>query len=207
MYPAKEITDQVFGRLTALYPSKLPGKKKWLCQCECGKFIRVLTSRLILGGTKSCGCLIADVLKTRNKTHGQSRTLAHISWCAMKTRCYNPRVEGYTNYGGRGIKVCERWLHSFENFLEDMGPRESTSLSIERVNNDGNYEPGNCIWATRKVQNWNSRNCHYIKTPLGTMSLSEACEKFNIKRCTMKRRLRAGYYGADLLKPSLRSCR
>lgn len=211
MYPAKEITDQVFGRLTALYPSKLPGKKKWLCQCECGGFIRVPTAALISArtkgtGTKSCGCLKSIIPAERNRTHGMSKSLTHVSWCAMKTRCYNPRIAGYKDYGGRGIIVCERWKYSFENFLADMGERTSKELSIERINNDGNYEPGNCRWATRLHQNRNSRNCHYVNTPLGKLTLTQVVETYGVKLCTLKRRVRRGFSDTDLIKKSLRSC-
>lgn len=132
----------------------------WLCKCDCGNRRTILGRSLRTGNTKSCGCLLAVGSGEGHVKHGHSRRGKHTpeynSWRAMNKRCSNPNTPGYKNWGGRGIKVCKRWL-KFENFLADMGPRPAFT-SIERRNNDGDYKPSNCYWATRKEQRANQRN-------------------------------------------------
>lgn len=119
----------------------------WLCKCVCGNYKVVTGSHLRSGHTKSCGCT-----KRMQTIHGGSYTPEYTAWLGMKSRCYNSNHNRYIHYGGRGITVCDRWKDSFENFLADMGKRPSENLSIDRIDNDGNYEPSNCRWATGKVQ-------------------------------------------------------
>lgn len=132
----------------------------WFCHCDCGATRAVRTKSLLRGASTSCGCFNRDVVgqiaASTNRRHGMTRTPTYTSWQAMRTRCENPRRIGFANYGGRGIAICERW-HSFENFLADMGERP-IGASLDRLNNDGNYEPGNCRWATRCEQNRNRRS-------------------------------------------------
>lgn len=129
--------------------------------CACGVAFSAVVNNVMSGNTKSCGCLRKEVVAAtgrKNRRHGESRqTAEYRTWMGMKIRCYYPNTNGYENYGGRGIKVCERWLNSFESFLADMGRRPSTSHSIDRVNVNGNYEPKNCRWATDKQQRRNRR--------------------------------------------------
>lgn len=150
-----------FGRLlvTSKGKNRIYGRKKqtsWVCKCDCGNTTVVMRHSLTCGLTKSCGCLQREVAVIVNTTHGMSESKTYNTWRGMIDRCSSPSHEAYKHYGGRGIIVCERWL-TFENFLADMGERPA-GLSIDRYpNNDGNYEPGNCRWATPKEQRANQR--------------------------------------------------
>jgi len=150
-----------FGRLTVINRAK--SSKRWQarywCECSCGEILIVLEYNLQSGNTKSCGCLHREATATRSFKHGQSQKgkgSTYLSWYAMKQRCFNPKHDAYIHYGGRGISVCERWM-LFENFLADMGEKPSVGMTIDRINVDGNYEPGNCRWATWSQQAYNKR--------------------------------------------------
>jgi hypothetical protein len=127
----------------------------WLCRCDCGTTRHVSGRHMRRGASVSCGCLKAERQALRNRTHGMFGVPEYHSWSGMIQRCTNPGNPSYANYGGRGITVCERW-RSFKDFLLDMG-RRPKGTSIDRIDNDGSYEPGNCRWATRTVQNSNKR--------------------------------------------------
>ena len=161
-----DITGQRFGRLTALQPAgKYFHMIAWLCQCECGRQVTVAGNTLRMGAQQSCGCWNRELmarLGRASKRHGHcvaaKTTPEYRSWGAMRDRCRRPGHKAYKHYGGRGIQVCERWS-LFENFLADMGPRPP-GHTLDRVNNDGDYEPSNCRWATLSEQNKNQRRRH-----------------------------------------------
>ena len=193
-----DLTGQVFDRLTVV---EFAGKDKrgkilWSCRCVCGKEKAVRSDRLKSGATRSCGCLQREAvarIQEENITHGHARrgnvTKTRQAWNHMKQRCYNPKDTGYKHYGGRGIQVCDRWLDSFENFLEDMG-EVPYRLTLERVNNNGNYEPGNCKWTTQKRQQNNRRNNKIIEFNGKTHTMSEWADILGINSATLKKRLR-----------------
>lgn len=160
-------TGQRFGRLVAVNRAQSPSSRSphWLFRCDCGTEKVISVSAVINANspTRSCGCFRRE--KARNfgrnfRTHGEAGfnvTPEYQTWLAMRHRCRNPKVPGFKNYGGRGIVVCDRW-QTFENFLSDMGRRPDSGFSLDRVDNDGDYEPGNCRWATRLEQAANQRH-------------------------------------------------
>jgi len=174
-----------YGRLLVL--EDLGGNpKQVLCRCDCGNDHFVISVLLRNGSTKSCGCLRRT--PPTNKTHGKSNSATYRVWAGMMTRCTNEKEPSWKNYGGRGITVCERWK-KFENFLTDMGERP-IGLTIDRYpNNDGNYEPGNCRWATYTEQAENRRSARYVVIYGVSMKLSVASARFGISSSRIRDRI------------------
>lgn len=155
----KDIAGKKFGRITALRFKDVHFRNaRWVCKCECGSVKVVYGCHLRSGKVVSCGCFQRERAYETNKTHGCTHDLEYGIWKTMKARCCNPKTKSFANYGGRGIMVCDRWMNSFENFISDMGTRPSRKHSVERKNNNGNYDPSNCVWATQKEQSNNTRS-------------------------------------------------
>ena len=156
--PAKlNLTGQRFGRLVALRRTVNSGAKtQWLCQCDCGGQVPVITHHLKSGNTSSCGCIRRATDTPATGKHGLYKLPEYKIWKGIRKRCFNKNVPRYHCYGGRGITICERWS-DFELFYEDMGPRPSPNHTIERKENNGNYEPSNCIWLPKSEQSKNRR--------------------------------------------------
>ena len=151
-----DITGQTFSRLIAIEQVGSRNKRAlWRCQCSCGQEVIVIGKLLRSGHTKSCGCWRSDNWFIQKQTHGESHTRLHRIWSGMKTRCGNPHCAAFLRYGGRGIRVCPEW-QNFTPFRDwAMAHGYADDLAIDRINNDGNYEPNNCRWATYKQQGRN----------------------------------------------------
>jgi hypothetical protein len=203
-------TNRKYGKLTVI--SRAPdailksGIKRvmWLCSCDCGAETSVAASNLANGHTQSCGCMVKEVCSRNFKVHGLTDTKAYRTWCAIKGRCSSPGLENYKFYGGRGIKVCERWKASFEAFLEDMGHPPTPNHSIDRIDHNGDYEPGNCRWSDALEQANNKRNNRVYTFAGKTMSVSMWARELGISPYTLFTRLKTWPVERALTTPKLR---
>ena len=206
-----DLTGRTFGRLTVLKRDKdrsKPGRTYYLCKCKCGNKKSIRSDGLTSGDSKSCGCLqkenILKVVEEHIVTHGESNSRLYGIYCGMKARCYNKNRKSYKDYGGRGIKVCDEWLNDFEAFRNwAFKNGYSNDLSIDRIDNDGDYEPDNCRWVNRKQQNRNKRTNRIIEIDGKKQTLTDWCNEVGIGRHTVLDRINKGWNEKDavLTKP------
>lgn len=187
-----DLLGKTFSKLTAIFWNIRGTHIIYSCRCKCGNETTVQRGNLLNGHTKSCGCIRRENSKKIHSTHSRSKTQEYAIWNQMMQRCYNAKNQRYSSYGGRGIIVCERW-HKFENFLEDMGERPSKEHSLERIDNNGNYELANCKWATKKEQCRNRRSNHLLTYNGETKLIIEWAELLGLEDYTIYNRLRLGW--------------
>lgn len=206
----KNLTGVRFGKLTVIHfagqmTNPSGGKRTmWYVQCDCGNVIKYDAGHLRMGRKDNCGCVLKYGQHTI--THGASiggRPISEYNiWASMKERILNPNYRHFLHYGGRGITLCARWRDSFESFLADMGPRPSKKHSIDRINNNAGYEPGNCRWATRFEQA-NNKRCNVILTHGGmSLTVAEWSRKLNINEDSIRYRMKAGWTIDKILTPA-----
>jgi hypothetical protein len=187
---AQDITGLTFGRLVAeQYIGVQQGHHCWLCRCSCGKAKVLPSGHLRSGATKSCGCLHDEVAGDNNRTHGLSKTYFDRIRLRMLGRCYNRFAHNFKHYGGRGISVCTRWRESLVAFAEDMGPRPTIRHTLDRIDNNGNYEPSNCRWATKVQQMRNTRTNTLIEFRGKTQCLKAWSIEIGVNASTLCNRL------------------
>lgn len=196
---SRDLRGLKFGRLTVLeIADKRRRSALWLCQCDCGSSTKIIFGNSLKRGlTKSCGCLHHEVMITRG-THRMAKTKLYKAWSAMKERCSNQKHRAWRYYGGRGIRVCERW-QTFENFLADMGERPFAKATIERKDMNGNYCPENCRWATQAEQKRNTRQSHFLTYNGLTMCLADWASKMSIPSQTLSYRALQGWTPEECL--------
>jgi hypothetical protein len=195
-----ELSGKTFGRLTVVRRGPNAGSKtRWVCKCVCGRDSLCVGHNLISGHTTSCGC----ARDRSHLKHGKCRTRLYGIWHGMRTRCSNVNSEDYPDYGGRGIRVCERWQDDFEAFAADMG-EPPPGTTIDRINNDGNYDPGNCRWATRAEQSRNTRRNRIIEFKGKRLCVAEWAREIGMLPDRLATRLHRGWPIARALTTPVR---
>lgn len=192
---ALDLTNRRFGRLVALGPigRNANGDIRWHCRCDCGNATFVAATHLIHNHTTSCGCYQAEVTTKRSTSHGMSHTKEYEAWCSMNKRCYSPNNKEYQNYGGRGIAVCDEWRYDFVAFYDHIGPMPFPKATIDRINNELSYFPGNVKWSTQKEQARNRRNNTLLTHNGKTQSMSAWVEETGISRGAIQTRIKMGW--------------
>lgn len=194
MPPFRNLVGMKFGRLYVIEREGTDYPVKFRCKCDCGNEKIILSASLIGGNTTSCGCFRKEQALKATKKHGMWRSRMYNCWLNMKQRCYYEKSKFYKDYGGRGITVCDEWKNSFEAFYEwSMENGYNDKLTIDRIDVNGNYEPSNCRWATRKEQQLNRRT-NVLHTLNGvTMAESQWCEKLGGEETLIISRLKRGW--------------
>lgn len=203
----KDLTGQRFGRLTVIERAEnnKSGRVCWKCLCDCGNKHIVSSNNLLRGEVKSCGCLRDDLKKENHHRfiHGMKNTPLYHSWATMKQRCFNPKTEKYSRYGGRGITIYPDWVNSFKTFYDYVSKLPhfgEKGYTLDRIDNDGNYEPNNLRWATVKEQSRNRSNNHLVDYNGEAMTLAEASEKCRVNFATLTNRIQHGEKGDYLFR-------
>lgn len=197
----KSLVGQIFTRLTviSLWGHSADGKRNyWLCRCECGKFVVIESSKMRSGNTQSCGCLRSERISARRTSHGASTTTEYKSYNTAWHRCNNPKMTGYSYYGGRGI---EFRFTSFQEFLDHVGLKPSPTHSIDRIDPDGHYEIGNVKWSTKKEQSINTRRKRLLTVYGETKRIGEWAEQTGLTRSALEYRQEQGYCDDCILSP------
>jgi len=199
----QDLTGLTFGRLTVLRRSENRGDRVvWLCKCECGQEKSIEANSLRTGKTKSCGCLLSETMRKRQYKHGFGNERLWIIWRNMIDRCTNTKHPNYRRYGGRGTSVCNEWKNNYLAFKSwALSHSYADNLTIDRTDNNGNYEPDNCKWVTTDVQDYNKRNTVYITIGNETKNLKEWSRTSGLSKNLIYSRFKRGWRGADLLKP------
>lgn len=195
-----DLTNQRFGMLTCLESTdkRSPcGRIIWRCICDCGNICYKDSGNIKNGNTTSCGCYGKEQRRRANTVHGMKHTKVYNSWALLRDRCNNPNNHEYKNYGGRGIKVCDRW-NEFKNFYDDMG-NVPAGYSIERIDVNGDYESSNCVWASLDDQSKNKTNNRYISYDGKSMTLKDWSRELGISYWTLHARLRRGWTTEEIL--------
>ena len=195
-----------FGRWTVMTPDQKnqeTGGRHHSCKCDCGTIRSIYHGNLVSGKTKSCGCMAREMTGNRSRTHGMSGSKIYMTWNRMLSRCSNPIVDRYEQYGGRGIAVCDRWK-KFENFYADMGDIPGDGYSIGRKDNDGNYEPGNCRWETALEQGNNTSTNVFIEFNGKRKTLSQWVRIYNLDYSRTRQRFAKGIEPPELFDPKHR---
>ena len=194
MKKTNDLTGQKFGKLTVLSRTQNTKAIVLLCQCDCGNTTFVHKYDLVHGKTKSCGCLRKELTAIRAKKHKMSNTRLYRIWNAMKERCLCETNPNYSNYGGRGISVCSEWKNDFQAFYEwAINNGYNEDLTLDRIEVNGNYEPSNCRWSTRKEQNFNKRNNRLLSYNGKTQTLQEWSKETGVSYTTLLYRIENGW--------------
>ena len=198
---AADLTGMRYERWTALYRINTTKPAMWMCQCECGIQRPVWDADLKRGSSKSCGCLRDEFRIENLTTHGGTGTKEYRTWLHIIQRCENRNINTYKNYGGRGITICDEWRTDFSAFLAHIGNAPSPKHSIDRIDNDGNYEPGNVRWATKKEQANNTSTVRIYDYQGDRLTISQAMSKSGIRMhiATINNRLRKGWSLEDAI--------
>lgn len=204
----EDLTGKTFGRLTMVeYMGQKNNKSSWRCICVCGTEKVVSKDKIKSGGTVSCGCYAREWLKTNKPNclghqvslHGKSNTKEYKAWSSAKDRCFNPKTKNWHIYGGRGITMYQPWADSFEEFFKYIGNAPSKKHSIDRIDNDGNYEPGNVRWATQEEQCNNKTKNIFVEIDGVNKSVTAWCKERGLSHGTIFRRISKGMSPFDAI--------
>ena len=201
-YSFKDLRTKVYGRLTVIkYVGLVKGDCSWECRCDCGNPIPVIasTGNLNRGRNVCCGCT-----RQIKVFHGASKTPEYKTWITIKDRCYYKNNKEYKDYGGRGIRVCDRWLHSPDLFMSDMGPKPSPEHSIDRIDVNGDYTPENCRWATKQEQSNNRRDNVWIEFDGKKQTLKQWSEELGLNYAALQDRRQRGWSEERMLLTPIR---